>query len=122
MRVEATSVLSPVIGAVVIWTSSYAIGVAELDPVVVAAILTLGSPVAIVLAVVTSIYLRNRLLTDGWLSFVWCSLWGGFLAAVVCIILIGTGPLAIVLVAWGLLSGFLYRLLSGSHEEIATGR
>ena len=119
MRVEATSVLSPVFGAVIIWASSYAIGAAELDPIVVATILTFGSPVAIVLAVVTSIYLRNRLLTDGWLSFVWCSFWGGFLATVICIILIGTGPLAIALVAWGLLSGFLYRLLSGSHEAIS---
>lgn len=122
MKVEATSVLSPVLSAAIIWASSYAIGVDKLGPIVVATILIFGTPVAIVLAVVTSIYLRTRLLTDGWLSFVWCSLWGGFLATVICIFLIGTGPLAIALVAWGLLSGFLYRLLSGSHEGISTER
>ena len=113
MRPETASVLSPLIAALVIWVASYVVASSYLDPVVAAAALTIGYPVAVVLAAFTSIYLRYRLLVAGPRGWLLSGAWGGVLAAVVAFSMLGARPVSVMLIVWGIAIGLTYRWLCG---------
>jgi hypothetical protein len=120
LRAEASSVLSPFISAIAVWGASYAVSAEVVNPVLVASALTLGYPIAVIVAVLSSIYLRRRLVSRSWISFLVCAAWGAFLATLVSIFLFGASPLTVALASWGAASGFLYRWLTDVDMPISS--
>ena len=122
MRIEANAVLSPLFGAFLTWAIWSLVSSDSTIPIVLAVAFTIGAPVAIVLAILTSIYLRRRLLFDAKQSYVLCSAWAGFLAAAVALLVVGTDRLVIPLIFWGLVSGFIFRFFCRGEKQSTADR
>ncbi len=101
------------IAALPVWVATHFLAASHLVSVVAAAALTIGYPVAVVLAAFTSIYLRRKLLVAGPRGWLLSGAWGGILATVVALSMLGARPVSVMLIVWGIAIGLAYRWLCG---------
>ena len=111
LRIESASVLSPVFGAVVIGWASFFIGAKNPSFSMVIPAMIVGMPLALVISILSSIVLRKKFVRNSAFSYLACAGWGGAMATVAAMIIVGPDPIGYALVAWGLVSGLMYRLI-----------
>ena len=120
MNQNFAAVLTPLVGALVMWGSGF--GVSPLlppdfsvvfNPAISGSNLFLGMPVAIICALGLSFRLHPFLVRKGLLTYFVCGLVSGLCAAVIGLAVARFSPVLVFFIVWGIFSGLLYRAFVG---------
>ena len=113
MRLVSSSAVAPLIAgcpiAIVTFLAMHASETAFLMLVV----MVIGMPVAVLLSILATYFLQSDELFQARYSLLYCAMLGAFLAAVATLGMLGLSVIFWGVVAWGFLSGGVFRLLLG---------
>ena len=113
MKLAASSALAPIVAGTPIAIVTALISDGYDDAETMLTIIVAGMPVAIVLSMLATFFLQSDDLFQAKYTLLYCSLSGACLAAVATLGFLDLSPLFWGVVAWGFLSGAIFRLLLG---------
>ena len=113
MKLNASAALAPVLGGVPVIVSTYVASSLFPDSGLMFAILVAGTPVAVALSMLATYFLQSNELFEARYSIVYCSLFGGFFAAIATLGMLELSAYFWGVLLWGLLSGAAFRWLLG---------
>lgn len=113
MGLIASAALAPVLGGVPILVSAYIAPNLFPDNGLIFSILIAGMPIAVVLSMLTTYFLQSNELFEARHSTFYCSLFGGFFAAIATLGMLELSAYFWGVLCWGLISGAVFRWLLG---------
>ena len=113
MRLSASSALAPVIGAIPVLVTALIASDANPGADLMIVIVGTGMIPAVGLSMLATLFLQSDDLFEVKNSVLWCSLLGAFFAAVATFGVLGVSLYFWGVVAWGLCSGIVFRVLLG---------